>query len=193
MSAWLKNRTLTSLLPGRRWLVIAPPYFWLLLFAGHQEALFGLQGWFDLQAYREAARLEMGPPVPFGWSILYLFGQDPVMVTVAYWLALAVLAFVVRGRALVALAGLAIALAAAIGGYHAGVEYGWWEGLTACTSTVTQTGGDPLDAIMNAPLIRCDRPQWTFLHVSLAGFNALFSLSAALAIAVLLARRDRAQ
>ncbi len=32
MSAWLKNRALASLLPGRRWLVIAPPYFWLLLF-----------------------------------------------------------------------------------------------------------------------------------------------------------------
>ena len=26
---------------------------WLLPFAGHQEALFGLDGWFDLQAYQE--------------------------------------------------------------------------------------------------------------------------------------------
>ena len=33
-------------------------------------------------------------------------------------------------RALVALAALAIATSGLIGGFHAGVEYGWWEGLT---------------------------------------------------------------
>jgi len=31
---------------------------------------------------------------------------------------------------------------------------GWWEGLTACSSS--NLGNDPLAAIMNAPLIRCD-------------------------------------
>ena len=109
---------------------------------------------------------------------------------------LAALAFVpgTPRKLLVALAGFAIAVSGVIGVLHAGVEYGWWEGFTACTSTVTGGGGSTADLmkrIMAAPLIRCDRPQWTFLHISLAGFNALFSLSAALAIAVLLARKDR--
>jgi hypothetical protein len=45
-------------------------------------------------------------------------------------------------------------------GVHAGVEYGWWEGFTACTTTV-EDGGDPLEAILNAPLIRCDVAPWT--------------------------------
>src|SRR5437867_3836657 len=31
--------------------------FWLLAFAGHQGALFGLDGWFDETAYGEAARI----------------------------------------------------------------------------------------------------------------------------------------
>jgi hypothetical protein len=31
------------------------------------------------------------------------------------------------GEALVRLAALAIAISGLIGGYHAGVEYGWWQ------------------------------------------------------------------
>jgi disulfide bond formation protein DsbB len=129
----------------------------------------------------------------------YAFGLFPC--EMCWWqryahfaaLALAVLALIVRrGRMLVALAALAIAVSAAIGAYHAGVEYHWWEGLTACTSTVTATGGNPLDAIMNAPLVRCDVAQWTLFGVSLAGWNFLFSAAAALAIALLLGRSRRA-
>lgn len=105
-------------------------------------------------------------------------------------LALAVLAFVVPTgkRSFVWLAALAIAVSAVIGGFHAGVEYHWWEGFTACTTSVTAKGGDPLDAIMNAPLIRCDAAQWELFGISLAGWNFLFSGVAALAVVLLLGR-----
>jgi disulfide bond formation protein DsbB len=103
-------------------------------------------------------------------------------------LGLAVVALLLpRGRWLVALAALAIAVSAAIGAFHAGVEYHWWQGLTAC-STTAASGGDPLAAIMNAPLIRCDQAQWQLFGISLAGWNFLFSGAAALAIALLLRR-----
>ena len=39
-----------------------------------------------------------------------------------------------RARLLTALAALAIAISGAIGVFHAGVELGWWEGLTRCTA-----------------------------------------------------------
>lgn len=93
-------------------------------------------------------------------------------------------------RPATALAGLAIGTSAAIGAFHAGVEYHWWQGFTECTSYAAR-GGDPLDAIMNAPLIRCDAAQWTLLGISLAGFNFLFSGAAAAAIFALLARKAR--
>ena len=89
----------------------------------------------------------------------------------------------------IVLAGLGVLVSGLIGGFHAGVEYGWWEGFTACTSNVRE-GGDPLDAIMNAPLIRCDVAQWTLGGISLAGFNAIISVIFAVAIFVL-AGRDR--
>ena len=33
------------------------------------------------------------------------------------------------------LAALAVAISGAIGVFHAGVEIGWWEGITQCTAT----------------------------------------------------------
>ena len=94
-------------------------------------------------------------------------------------------------RLWIALAALAILVSGLIGAFHAGVEYGWWEGLTACASNL-ETGGDPLDAIMNAPLVRCDVAPWTLAGISLAGFNAIFSCLCALSVFWLLAKDRRA-
>ncbi len=91
-----------------------------------------------------------------------------------------------------ALAALTILTSGAIGAYHAGVEYGWWEGFTTCTTIRPANGGDMLEAIMNAPLIRCDQAPWTLWNISLAGFNALFSIAGAAAILLLLRRWSRA-
>lgn len=90
---------------------------------------------------------------------------------------------------LVWLATLGIAISGAIGAFHAGVEYKWWEGLTRCATNFGS--GDALDAIMNAPLVRCDVAPWDFLGISLAGWNAIISLGAALVIAVLMLRKGR--
>jgi len=92
-----------------------------------------------------------------------------------------------RTRALTMLAALAIAVSGAIGLFHAGVEYGWWEGLTSCTTT----GATSLEDILAVPLVRCDQVQWSLLGVSLAGWNAIISLGAAAVIAVLAGSRPR--
>ena len=104
--------------------------------------------------------------------------------------------FVPRGtaRTLILVAALLIALSGAIGVAHAGVEYHWWDGFTACTQTTSLAGLDAaarLDAIMKAPIVRCDAAQWTLAGISLAGFNALFSLGGAALILGLLMRRRR--
>ena len=105
---------------------------------------------------------------------------------------LALIAFAARPQQLwIALAALAIAVSGAIGAFHAGVEYGWWEGFSACSSPVDYSGGDALAAIMNAPLVRCDVAPWTLAGISLAGFNALISVISAVAIFALLAKARR--
>ena len=85
-----------------------------------------------------------------------------------------------------ALAGLAILTSGLIGGFHAGVEYGWWEGITGCATLPTNI--DVMDPTA-APLIRCDVAPWTLLGISLAGFNFLISGIAGAAILALAAYR----
>jgi disulfide bond formation protein DsbB len=85
-----------------------------------------------------------------------------------------------------ALAGLAILTSGLIGGFHAGVEYHWWEGITGCSTLPTNI--DVMDPTA-APLIRCDVAPWDLFGISLAGFNFLISGLAGAAIVALAAYR----
>jgi disulfide bond formation protein DsbB len=106
--------------------------------------------------------------------------------------ALAIISFVAAPRRLwIALAGFAILASGLIGGYHAGVEYGWWEGITTCAAAAGGSG-DALADIFAAPIVRCDEVQWSLFGISLAGFNFLISTAAAIAIFALL-RKARAK
>src|SRR4051812_10520460 len=52
---------------------------WLLPLAGSMESLFGLHGWFDQQAYIQAAQLikdNQWPADSPSWSVLFLAGGD---------------------------------------------------------------------------------------------------------------------
>jgi hypothetical protein len=64
---------------------------WLLPLAGQHEALFGLNGWFDAQAYQEASRLRGASANMFSWSVLYLCGTSTAWLTTTYWLSIGVL------------------------------------------------------------------------------------------------------
>ncbi len=61
--------------------------------------------------------------------------------------------------------------------YHVGVEQHWFAGPSACTDTGTPTTLADLKAqLMRQQPVRCDEPAWTFLGISLAGWNMLASL-----------------
>jgi disulfide bond formation protein DsbB len=92
-------------------------------------------------------------------------------------------------RALTLFAMLAILVSGGIGVFHAGVEYGLWPG-PACSAAAT--GPVSIDDLMAGPVIACDKPQWTFAGISLAGFNALFSFAGAAAIWGALSRNRKA-
>ncbi|MEL6451336.1 MAG: disulfide bond formation protein B [Pseudomonadota bacterium] len=97
-------------------------------------------------------------------------------------IALGALALFVPLPALIALGALAALTTAAIGGYHVGVEQGWWEGPTSCSAgPIGDLDPDALfDQIMTAPLIRCDEIAWQFAGLSMAGWNMVISLGLAL-------------
>ncbi len=140
------------------------------------------------------------PLLLYGGALVsqYGFGLHPC--EMCYWqrwphqaaIVLAGLALLLRGndkvmRGLTLLAAVGIAISGAIGVFHAGVEYGLWEGLTTCSTGAS--GPISLSDIMAAPITRCDVPQWTLAGISLAGFNAIFSFGAAALVLTLLRRR----
>jgi disulfide bond formation protein DsbB len=82
---------------------------------------------------------------------------------------------------------------AVLGAYHAGVEWHFWPGPTACTGSLNNlnTGGSILGQLQSINVVMCDQAAWRFLGISLAGYNVLISLAmAAVALYGLMARRD---
>jgi disulfide bond formation protein DsbB len=77
--------------------------------------------------------------------------------------------------AIALLAILGVAVSGGLGVFHAGVEWHFWPGPTACTTGFKFNG--TLD--LNAPTPYCDRAAWRLFGISLAGYNALVSLGAA--------------
>ena len=140
------------------------------------------------------------PTFLLGGALLsqYVFGLHPCeMCMWQRWphlaaILLALIAIILRGtpsasKLFAALAALAILISGGIGLFHAGVEYGWWQGLTACSTTpVGGSTQDVLNSIMNTPLTRCDVAPWSLFGISLAGYNGILSLSAVIAIFSLL-------
>jgi disulfide bond formation protein DsbB len=97
-------------------------------------------------------------------------------------IVIGVAALAIPGRLLPLLGAVAALKTSGIGLYHTGVERGWWEGPTTCTSG--PVGGlspqELLDQIMAAPLVRCDDVAWSMLGLSMASWNMLTSLFLAL-------------
>jgi disulfide bond formation protein DsbB len=68
---------------------------------------------------------------------------------------------------------------AAIGVFHTGVERGWWEGPSTCTSgSIEGLSPDALmTRILAAPLVRCDEVAWEMWGLSMASWNAVLSFA----------------
>ncbi|TMV08683.1 disulfide bond formation protein B [Ruegeria sediminis] len=123
------------------------------------------------------------------WGFQYLGGMAPCKLCI--WQRYPHGAAVLIGAAALAapairllpLAGALAALTTAgIGFYHTGVERGWWEGPSTCSSG--DIGGlstqQLLDQIMAAPLVRCDEVPWEMFGLSMASWNAVISIGLAL-------------
>jgi len=89
-----------------------------------------------------------------------------------------------RGWARLARAGLAVLallmlVDAGIAIFHAGVEWRFWQGPTACTSGTPLVVSDIMSALKTAHVPRCDEAAWRLMGISMAGWNALIALGLA--------------
>jgi len=93
------------------------------------------------------------------------------------------------------LLGLVFLAGVGVAAYHAGAEWKFWPGPTACAGGLG--GVDPgalADFMKGEPVkaVRCDEAPWVFAGLSMAGWNAVISLVlAALSLAAALRERGR--
>lgn len=83
------------------------------------------------------------------------------------------------GRAACVILALLFLAGAGIAAYHAGAEWKWWPGPSACSGARGGVGAGDLAAFLKgahyaAP--RCDEAAWRLLGLSMAGWNVLISL-----------------
>lgn len=123
----------------------------------------------------------------------YYWGLPVLALVLIFWNRLPLVVWYIG----VGLGALIFVWSAYMGSYHAGVEWGWWPGPTACTGTGGDLSFGDLASGNIAKVIPCDQVQWRdpILKLSLAGYNALISgLIVVLLVAAMVtqARRKRA-
>jgi disulfide bond formation protein DsbB len=75
-----------------------------------------------------------------------------------------------------ALLGLVLLTGAGYGVYHAGIEWGFWQGPAACAVGGPVRPDDILSSLKGTQrVISCSEAAWRFLGISLAGYNALIA------------------
>ena len=101
-----------------------------------------------------------------------------------------VMILAIPGRIWPIIGAAAAGTTGAIGVFHTGVERGWWQGPSTCTSGPIGdlTPQQLMDSILSAPLVRCDEVAWQMWGLSMASWNAVLSL-ALMAIWLAAARR----
>ncbi len=80
------------------------------------------------------------------------------------------------------LGGLAALATAGLGLYHTGVENGWWAGPASCSGGASLggiAGGDLLSTDTVDKVVMCDQVSWSLAGLSMASWNAAFSLALA--------------
>lgn len=129
-----------------------------------------------------------GPAAVLGAALLsqYVGGLNPCPMCIwqrwphAIAIALAAVALIAgsRGRPIYLLIALVLLVGAGIGGFHAGVEQGWWEGPTTCSGgdVGSMSTQDLINQIMTAEIVRCDEIPWSFLGLSMAAWNGVVSV-----------------
>ncbi|MEM7193246.1 MAG: disulfide bond formation protein B [Pseudomonadota bacterium] len=88
-------------------------------------------------------------------------------------------------RLLAVFGSLAVTLTAFIGVYHAGAQYGWWDGPASCAGATGSLGGlsgaDLLDPANARRLVLCTDIAWSLWGLSMPAWNAVLSFILSLA------------
>ena len=101
----------------------------------------------------------------------YYFGLPVLVITIVFWNRIPVFPRI----ALTWIVAALFAWGAYMGAYHSGVEWGFWSGPTSCTGSGEGLSFGDLNAINDARVVPCDKPEFRMFGLSFAGYNAIIS------------------
>lgn len=108
---------------------------------------------------------------------LCIYERWPYVATIVLGAAALFLPGISARRVLLALCGAVFLFGAGLAAYHVAVEQHWVQGPVTCT------GGGPATTIedlrrqlMATPIVRCDEIAWSWLGISMAGYNFIASV-----------------
>lgn len=164
----------------------------------------------SLQALPRSSQLgllaALGSGALLGGALWFQYGMGLAPCEMCHWqrwphmvaigsglLALATLAWPRVALVFVLIATTALFTTAAIGVFHAGVEYRWWEGPQACSGNIPRglTAEQLKKYLFGQRMVRCDETVWSLWGISMAGWNAIFSGALALMLTSGVARLVR--
>jgi len=127
--------------------------------------------------------------------ILCLYQRVPYAVNIALGLAAVLVSFRYPRltKPLIYLAALVFLAGAAIAGFHVGVEQEWWKGLPSCGGDIVPKHASIEElryAMEHQEIVRCDKPAFVFLGISMAGYNFLISLALVGGVVYLLRKKN---
>ncbi|MFG6573530.1 disulfide bond formation protein B [Sulfitobacter sp. 1A13353] len=119
-----------------------------------------------------------------GFQYLGGLAPCPLCMLQRYWHLMIVAAvglYIALPRRLTAAFGVLMSFcAAAVAFFHAGVELKWWEGPQGCSGVaenMTAMGGAALLSLDSvAPIVKCTEVAWSFVGLSMAGWNGVITL-----------------
>ena len=147
----------------------------------------------DANRRRVAGTLSAAAAAPLAITLAsqYWGGLQPCELCVYQRVPFAVIAALgalalIRPASLGPLLWLSAALFAAgvvIAAYHVGVEQHWWDSFLPGCAAMATFGAQSVDELhtmlLETPPVRCDEVAWSLFGISMAGYNILYSLSAA--------------
>ena len=143
---------------------------------------------------RSALLILAGAVIALGFAFVMQYGFDLHPCVLCLWqrvpfgavIVLAALASIPALRrhapVLLALCALAYLAGTGLAVFHTGVERHWWLGTSGCSITplAGSSAEDLRTQLLHTVVARCDEIAWTFLGLSMANYNIVYSLVLAL-------------
>ena len=114
----------------------------------------------------------------WGWYLALIIASIPFIVAINF------------NKILLSIISIVLFCNAIFAGWHAGIEWDLWSGLTTCNSNATFDSNNFLETLKESSVPVCDDASIRIFGISLAGYNFIVSLLASIFVLITLRKEN---